>query len=126
MPYALDGIYEDESRIEVFTLYNLWREARDKETHTEETIQRITRAREDAQDKIIDVFPTRNKNGGTWTFPKFHNMRYYEVWIRRVGPIKKLSTSGGERTHKDVKKGKLLTNNRPGDFTRQLLNNCRA
>ncbi|KAK3280334.1 hypothetical protein CYMTET_11821 [Cymbomonas tetramitiformis] len=126
MPYALDGIYDDNSKIEVFTVYNLWREARDKAIHTEGTVGDLTVARERAQKKIMEVFPVRNKQGDTWTFPKFHNMRYYEVWIRRVGPIKKLSTSGGERTHKDVKKGKLLTNSRPDDFTRQLLENCRA
>ncbi len=102
MPYALLGLYPDNSRVLVFTAYNEWRAIRDG-IHTSATIISLEKARKRAQQLILTTFPTRNKQGNGWNFRKFDNMRYYEPWAQRVGPIRLLNSRSGERTNKDMK-----------------------
>ena len=121
LPYVLDGIYPNNTRLEVFVAYNEWREIRDASRHASSSLAQLTAKRIDAQTKILKVFPVRNKKGGGWNFPKFWNMCQYEQWIPWVGDVGLVDTGSDERSNKIFKEGKGALNNRVQDTNKILL-----
>ena len=98
--------------MEVFVLYNEWRQLRDMRRHSHQSLCALENKRIKTQRKILSVFPIRNAKEGGWNFPKFWNMRQYEQWIPYVGNASLTDTGSDERTNKNIKSGSQALNNR--------------